>query len=299
MFTNNFSFPPQRIVLSTDPQVVKRVPSKLCQSRAAFRNMCGNGNGVHKCRRCRDSGEIYSSRSGHLIHLLLTVPFYFADIRNVDRLSHPHSRHRHRRPPFRNRSTLHICQEVRGSRQIQRDLPHGVVARPFGDTVRSGAVLSPLTAAAHKSRFSPFAPYSYATKPVEMVAESGANAMLIKTLNENPMVGNVAALSKPTSNVGPASVVVTVDANKGYTHLSAIGMLAPTPDWVTFFNNVNVCYRGWWLPYLSGRLYGWDAGTEKTMGVDQQPRQNIYRLQAPRYPRYGKYPVGYFTIRKI
>ncbi len=159
--------------------------------------------------------------------------------------------------------------------------------------------VQPLTAAAHKSRFSPFAPYSYATKPVEMVAESGANAMLVKTLNENPMVGNVAALSKPTSNVGPARVVVTVDADKGYTHLSAIGMLAPTPDWVTFFNNVNVCYRGWWLPSLSGRLYGWDAGTEKTMGVDQQPRQNIYRLQAPRYPRYGKYPVGYFTIPKM
>lgn len=120
--------------------------------------------------------------------------------------------------------------------------------------------------------------------------------MLISQLRANPMVANVDALSAPTSNMGSASVNVTADASKGAIHASAIAMLAPTPDWIVAFNNVRLCHRGKWLNKRIGPLFAYDAGTEATMGVDQMPRQNIYRIMMGRY-RFKS--AGYYSIVRV
>lgn len=166
----------------------------------------------------------------------------------------------------------------------------------FGNSVPYNAHVSPLTTATHTKRFSPFSLYGYADKAVETVAESGNNMPLIQQLRANPMVYKVAHLSKPTSNKGPATVHVQAKAGRQALHLSAIAMLAPTPDWIVAINNVELCRKGRWARKIRGSLYAWDAGTQKSMSVDQSPRQNIYRITSG---RYYKHPVGHFTIYNV
>lgn len=167
-------------------------------------------------------------------------------------------------------------------------------------TVPENAMISPLTAATHISRYTPFADFGMATSQVESVAEGGDNMPLVRLLRSlNEQVGDVQFLTKPGPALGSTSIVVTADAGKSYTQLSAITMLAPTPDWVTFVNNVPLCVRGRWVKKVVGPLYGFDAGTEMTPGVNQRPQQNIYRLSSPAYPRYDNRAVGIYTITAI
>lgn len=169
----------------------------------------------------------------------------------------------------------------------------------FGKSVPASAHISPLTAMTHKSRFSPFAEYCTATYPVEVVAESGNNKPLIWAMNRmTNVVGNVVGLSTPGKAVGPTRVTVMADATRGFTQLSAITMLAPTPDWVAMENNIKLCRWGRWANLIHGPIYGYDAGTETRPGVNTRPKQNIYQLQAPRYPTYEK-PVGWYNIKMV
>lgn len=168
----------------------------------------------------------------------------------------------------------------------------------FGSTVPDGAVFSPLTAVTHSPRFSPWTRWGLARPPVETVAEGGQNMPLIQYLRSKPsQVGDVGFRTMPGPAKGANTVSLYADASRGFTHLSAIGMLFPTPDWLAFRNNLNLCAGGKWARYMHGPIFAYDAGTEVVTGTDQQPRQNIWRLQRPMFPRYDGVPVGWITIR--
>lgn len=169
----------------------------------------------------------------------------------------------------------------------------------FGKSVPASAHISPFTAVTHSPRYSPFAEFGTATYPVEVLAESGNNKPIIWALGRKTrVVGNIVGLSAPGKALGPARIMVTADASKGFTALSAITMLAPTPDWVAMENNIKLCKWGRWAKNIEGPVYGYDAGTEETPGVNTRPKQNIYRLQDPMYPSYNE-PVGWYKVNLV
>lgn len=164
----------------------------------------------------------------------------------------------------------------------------------FGQSVPDNAVISPLTAFSHHMSVKPFASKILVDDAVETVAESGNNMPLIMQLRETPGVLRVAHLSMPTRNDGKAEVVVLAN---GYSNsLSAIAMLAPTPDWIVFVSDVKLCMDGKWAREVTGDLFAYDAGTEVTPGVDQSPRKTVMRIL---FGLYNTMPVGKVTLHNI
>lgn len=110
------------------------------------------------------------------------------------------------------------------------------------------------------------------------------------------MVGDTVGHDGPSTANGKTSVMLKVFGNGMKTQVSAITMLAPTPDYYTGFNNEELCYNGHWIYYRYGPLYAYDAGTEKVIGTDQQPRQNTAEIIGT--PFYGR-QVGYYSIVQV
>lgn len=120
--------------------------------------------------------------------------------------------------------------------------------------------------------------------------------MLLDALSGNAMVGSTAGHDGPTRPDRRVSVVLNLDGPTKKTQVSAASMLAPTPDYFTGFNNVEMCFAGRWGRIRKGFLFPYDAGTEKVIGTDQLPRENIAKIIGK--PFYGR-PVGYYTIRRV
>lgn len=64
--------------------------------------------------------------------------------------------------------------------------------------------------------------------------------------------------------VDPSEAQTSVDLvlNGQNTHVSAIHMLAPSPDWFTGIKNLDMCVDGYWLPTKTVHSVPYDAGVD-------------------------------------
>lgn len=168
------------------------------------------------------------------------------------------------------------------------------------EDVPSGAHFSPLTFFSHSSRFSSVVLRGYASPGVQAVAETGDNTVLKKELaNAGTFVKQVSATE--TGAESGASFYATVKVDCQHTVVSAITMVAPSPDWFIAITNMNVFRRGRFIKRRAGRLRAFDAGTDsgKTPTAEDVPTvpvQNIARLRGAPFMRR---PIARYVLTRL
>lgn len=171
------------------------------------------------------------------------------------------------------------------------------------------AHFAPLTAISHKSRYSAWTQFGYASEGIKNVAQLGDNTVLLRDLDvakSDGFVRDVSGMPLGTIFNGneTGSVDVTVDCENSF--ISAIAMAAPSPDWFASIDRVNVVRRGRFIKKMTGKVFAHDAGTDD--GVDflpdtfveveepTVPQENIIKIAGS--PFFGK-NVGFFKIERI
>ena len=162
------------------------------------------------------------------------------------------------------------------------------------------ALFSPLTVVSHARRFSALSLYGYATEGIKEVAETGNNSKLLQELSSEsamPFVKSVASTDGPFDGDAEASVVVMVDCKMSV--ITAVSMLAPSPDWIIAAANINMWNGEYFKEKMEGQLHIYDAGTDSgatflAEDMPTMPRENIAPLGEP-----FTMPVANYTIERV
>ena len=139
----------------------------------------------------------------------------------------------------------------------------------FATDYPSNPHLSPPVVAAHNSDYSLFAPGTLATPGLKNVAETGNPTVIKEELAAAEVAGSVTGTSvgQPTD---PTCCGDSVRQNPplymdgSHSLLSAVYMLAPSPDWFTGINGFDMCNQqsGMWYQVLLVSSATYDAGTD-------------------------------------
>ena len=134
----------------------------------------------------------------------------------------------------------------------------------FPTNFPSSAHFSPLIGASHSSQIIIWRPNDQPTSPgMEVVAETGATSSFrqeLQTAQGNGYVNDIFVNgSAPRS---PGSQTQTFVITEQFPLVSAISMLAPSPDWFVGVRDVNLRVNGEWVERLVFDLRLYDAGTE-------------------------------------
>lgn len=155
---------------------------------------------------------------------------------------------------------------------------------------------SPVTAFTHSRRFSSLVRYGYASSAIQLIAEKGDNSELLAELRSDsakPFVKSIA--TSPAVQAGEVvHLDVSVDCHMPF--LTAVSMVAPSPDWMIAIANMDLRDNGVFVPRRDGMLKIYDAGTDSGMtfmapdsGTD--PRENIAPLLMFDEPYVAKYSI--------
>ena len=188
----------------------------------------------------------------------------------------------------------------------------GTNANFTGKIPEDGLVFSPLTAISHSIRASFLAEYGYATPQVELVCETGDNNALITKAKNLAMftdlVYTVTGSEGPViSGEAPPSLYVEVSCEQPM--ITALSMIAPSPDWIVQVSNMNMYTDGMFLDYRAGPLFAWDCGTDDggeftapadaSLDKPSEPQLNIVPLYKDSTDRFGMQAVGSYVIQKV
>lgn len=177
----------------------------------------------------------------------------------------------------------------------------------------TGLVFSPMIAAAHSNRFSILTVRGYASKQVQAIAETGNNSPLIRVLRrtrrEKNGVRSYSASAAPT--MPGKHTTVRVRVNCRHPFVTALAMIAPSPDWFVQISNVNLYSRRArkMIHGKSGNLIAYDAGTDDgqeftppsvtSLDIPTKPRKNIAPLIEDETDRFDGRVVGKFIIKRV
>lgn len=128
----------------------------------------------------------------------------------------------------------------------------------------SSAHFSPVVGATHTSDYQMWAPSELSSPGVQRVAETGNPSTLRAEIDTQISLGNAKesfADSRALFNL-PNSSTVEFSADSRHTKLSAITMIAPSPDWIIGVHDLELCKDGQWVNQVSVDLLPYDAGTD-------------------------------------
>ncbi|XP_065198619.1 mucin-2-like isoform X5 [Sycon ciliatum] len=144
-----------------------------------------------------------------------------------------------------------------------------------------------------------------ASAGVKQVAELGSTGTIQNEFTAAKVLSTFRGdlLGKP---LGSTSRSFTV--NRYYPLVSALSMIAPSPDWFVGVDSFSLCSGSTWTSSATIPLYAWDAGTDSglTFGaanLPTSPPENIARLAGARAANTNfqsvlpAVPLGNFTFR--
>lgn len=186
--------------------------------------------------------------------------------------------------------------------------------RIFGSLIpEDGLVYSPLTATGHSNRVSILTVRGFASKAIEAIAETGDNSMLVETLTS--LQDNDQGVKSYSASTGPTLpgkfTTLTIKVNCEHPFISAVSMIAPSPDWIVQVNNYNTFNSryGGFVPFASGALIAYDAGTDDgsdftdpsdpSLDLPTEPKLNIAPLVEDDTDRFEGRVVGKYFIYRI
>lgn len=137
-------------------------------------------------------------------------------------------------------------------------------ASDFPTNFPSNPHFSPLVGASHSQQTVIWRPEDQPTTPgIEAVAEDGRTGTFkaeLETRQTNGTVNNI--FVRGSGATSPGSQSETVIVTPQFPLVSAISMLAPSPDWFVGIRDLNLYPNGKWLDRIEVDLRLYDAGTE-------------------------------------
>jgi len=170
----------------------------------------------------------------------------------------------------------------------------------------SSAHFSGLIGATHGKAYTLFKDGGKATAGLEMLSEKGAHSPLDAEIKSAIDSGKAGALfeSSPLFTF-PGKISSTFTADAAHPYVSAVAMIAPSPDWFTGVSKVSLRKDGRWVERATYTLFAWDAGTDngasyESPDADSMPRQSVRMNAAPQFKtESGLKPVGTVTFTRI
>lgn len=214
---------------------------------------------------------------------------------------------------------LSACQSA-GSATVGNEIPQGVEYHvsltstwsasnhPF-EYPEAGLVTGPhlsgLIGVSHAGQYEIFQAGRTPSPGLERLSEEGKHDPLNREIQAAIAEGRAGALfeSEPLRDFSKNAVTM-VRVDDRYPMVSAVAMIAPSPDWFTGVNNLNLKENGHWVQRKSVTLYGWDSGgddgtTYKAAEMDNNPKKPIQTARNPHFEQNGKLiPVGILTFTR-
>lgn len=170
-------------------------------------------------------------------------------------------------------------QEPEADKMATYTIEYKVVWSPetHPETLPAGAHVSPIVIISHKNEGDLFAAETLATDGIEIMAETGATAVLMAEIEANQSIFGSAAGRRIDV---PGSNILEIEFDQDHPLLSAVSMLAPSPDWFVAVDNVNLFDGGQWLDKVELPMRPYDAGTDSiasfsTDDLDTDPAGTI------------------------
>ncbi|MCI0708207.1 MAG: spondin domain-containing protein, partial [Ignavibacteriae bacterium] len=173
----------------------------------------------------------------------------------------------------------------------------------------SGPHFSGLIGATHADGYTLFAEGTKPTMGLERLSEEGKHNPLDEEIKAAIKAGKVGELFetgpiKDATEMKAEMVEFTVTDK--YPMVSAVAMIAPSPDWFAGVANVNLMENGKWVQTKTIELYAFDSGgddgrTYKASDVDTNPKKQTMKAMNQHFVVDGKArPVATltFTLKK-
>eukprot|EP01023_Acetabularia_acetabulum_P057033 TRINITY_DN6625_c0_g2_i3.p1 TRINITY_DN6625_c0_g2~~TRINITY_DN6625_c0_g2_i3.p1 ORF type:complete len:375 (-),score=86.54 TRINITY_DN6625_c0_g2_i3:187-1311(-) len=121
---------------------------------------------------------------------------------------------------------------------------------------------SPFSGTTHNKNYNMWSPGMLASPGVEQVAETGNNSVLMSEIQEcgSDCAPAFAFECDVFSGTCVSSGQITVENDKPY--LSAVSMIAPSPDWFVGVFDLPLCKFGSWTQEFTTNFFPHDAGTD-------------------------------------
>ena len=172
--------------------------------------------------------------------------------------------------------------------------------------VLTGPHFSGLIGATHGDGYSIFKEGTPPTPGLEKLSEEGKHSPLDQEIKDAITTGRAGALFE-TGPIRDASKTetVTITVTSQFPMVSAVAMIAPSPDWFAGAANVNLMEGGQWVSSKSVDLSAYDSGgddgtTYKAADKDNNPKKPTTMASAPHFVVNGsRPPVGRLVFTKM
>lgn len=172
--------------------------------------------------------------------------------------------------------------------------------------VLTGPHFSGLIGATHGDSYAIFKEGILPTPGLERLSEEGKHSPLDQEIKDAIAAGKAGALFE-TGPIRDASKteMVTFTVSSQFPMVSAVAMIAPSPDWFAGVANVNLMEGGQWVSSKSVDLAAYDSGgddgtTYKASDKDNNPKKPTTTASAPHFIVNGnRPPVGRLVFTKM
>lgn len=146
-------------------------------------------------------------------------------------------------------------------------------------TLVSGPHFSGLIGATHNGSYEIYKPGTKPTRGLERLSEEGKHSPLDEEIKAAIAAGKAGALFE-TGPIRDASKTETVEfaITRKFPMVSAVAMIAPSPDWFAGAADVSLMENGQWVATKTVDLWAYDSGgddgtTYKADDVDTNPKK--------------------------
>lgn len=172
--------------------------------------------------------------------------------------------------------------------------------------VLTGPHFSGLIGATHGDGYAIFKVGTLPTPGLEKLSEEGKHSPLDQEIKDAITAGKAGALFE-TGPIRDASKTetVTFTVSSQFPMVSAVAMIAPSPDWFAGAANVNLMEGGQWVSSKSVDLAAYDSGgddgtTYKASDKDNNPKKPTTMAGTPHFVVSGNTPpVGRLVFTKM
>jgi hypothetical protein len=172
--------------------------------------------------------------------------------------------------------------------------------------VLTGPHFSGLIGATHGDGYAIFKEGTLPTPGLEKLSEEGKHSPLDQEIRDAITAGKAGALFE-TGPIRDASKTETATfaVSSQFPMISAVAMIAPSPDWFAGAADVNLMESGQWVSSKSVDLYAYDSGgdegtTYKASDIDNSPKKPTTKASTPHFVVNGNTPpVGRLVFTKM
>lgn len=167
---------------------------------------------------------------------------------------------------------------------------------------------SPIVGGAHNEQIQFWAPGTLATEGIESMAETGSTSAFLSEWDNASAAGQASSVTfRGSSFDSPGGEDVEVDVSKQFPLVTAVSMIAPSPDWFVGVHDLSLFdeQTNQWRDQVTVLLKPYDAGTDSgtnysSGNADTDPPEVITEITGAPLQNGGTVtPLGSFVFTRI